>query len=145
MLISIEEYASKFHNLTPLQLEDISKPKILNKYQQDLVSLHNKINNLQFPAMIKLAKNRNVEKRFAKLKNRRPVCMSCLFGRSHLQTWRFKKTPGTIRKESETEPGDFVSIDQVVSAQPGLISQISGYLTNMRIWGAKVFVYHVSD
>ena len=32
-----------------------------------------------------------------------------------------------------------------MSAQPGLIPQISGYLTNMRIWGATVFADHVSD
>ena len=40
---------------------------------------------------------------------------------------------------------NYVSIDQIVSAQLGLIPQISGYLTNMRIWGATVFVDHVSD
>ena len=94
--ISIEEYASKLHNLTPLQLEDIAKPKILDKYQQDLVSLHNKMNHLPLPAMIKLAENGNIDKRFAKLKNRQPVCMSCVFGRSHRRPWRYKKTPGTI-------------------------------------------------
>ena len=32
-----------------------------------------------------------------------------------------------------------------MSAQPGLIPQISGYLTNMRIWGAAVFADHMSD
>ena len=100
--ISIEEYASKLHNLTPLQLKDISKPYILDKDQQDLVSLHNKMNHLPFPAMIKLAENGNIDKRFAKFKNRQPVCISCAFGRSHHQPWRSKKTPGTILKESET-------------------------------------------
>ena len=98
-------------NLTSLQLEDISKPKILYKEQQGLVLLHNKMNHLPFPAMIKLAENRNIDKRFSKLNNRQPVFMSYIFGRSHRQPWRSKKTPGTIRKESETEPGDCVSID----------------------------------
>ena len=95
--------------------------------------------------MIKLAENGNIDKRFAKLKNRQPVCMSCVFGRYHRRPWRSKKTLCTICKESDTEPGDCVSIYQIVSAQPGLIPQISGYLTNMRIWGATVFVDHVSD
>ncbi len=36
-------------------------------------------------------------------------------------------------------------MDQLVSAQPGLIPQMSGFLTNMRIWGATVFVDHFSD
>ena len=71
--------------------------------------------------------------------------MSCIFGRSHRRPWRSKKAPGTIRKDSETEPGDCVSIDQIISAQPGLIPQQTGYLTSMRIWGATVFVDHVSD
>ena len=104
--ISIEEYASKLHNLIPLQLEDIAKPKILYKYQQDLVLLHNNMNHLPFPAMIKLAENVNIDKRFTKLKNRQPVCMSCVSGRSHRRPWKSKKTPVTIRKERETEPGD---------------------------------------
>ena len=32
-----------------------------------------------------------------------------------------------------------------MSAQPVPIPQIPGYLTNMRIWGATVFVDHVSE
>ena len=55
--ISIEEYASKLHNFTLSQLKYISNPEILDKDQQDLVSLHNKMNHLPFPDMIKLAEN----------------------------------------------------------------------------------------
>ena len=36
-------------------------------------------------------------------------------------------------------------MDQIVSAQPGLIPQMSGFLTNRRIWGATTFCDHVSD
>ena len=93
-----------------MQLKDIAKPEILDKYQQDLVLLHNKMNHLAFPAMIKLAENGNIDKRFAKLKNRKPLCMFYIFGRSYRRPWISKKTPGTIRKESETEPGDCFSI-----------------------------------
>ena len=143
--VSIEEYQSELHNLTPSQLKDISKPSILDQDQSDLVALHNKMNHLPFPAMMKLAEKGHIEKRFLKLKHKQPICMSCIFGTSHRRPWRSKKTPGTIRKDTETEPGDCVSIDQIVSAQPGLIPQMSGYLTNMRIWGATVFVDHVSD
>ena len=103
------------------------------------------MNHLPLLPMIKLAKNGNIDKRFAKLKNRQPVCISCVFGRSRRQPWRSKKTPGAIYKEIETEHGDCVSIDQIVSAQSGIIPQMSGYLTNTRIWGATVFVDHASD
>ncbi len=33
----------------------------------------------------------------------------------------------------------------MVSAQPGLIPQLSGFLTNLRIWGATFIVDHFSD
>ena len=100
--ILIEEYAYKLHNLTTSQLKDISKPEILDKDKQDLVSLHDRMNHLPFPAMIKLAENGNIDKRFAKLKNRQPVYMSCVFGRSHRQPCRSKKTTCTIHKVRET-------------------------------------------
>ena len=41
-------------------------------------------------------------------------------------------------------PGATVSIDQMISAQPGLVPQISGHLTSARIWAATVFVDHFS-
>ena len=67
------------------------------------------------------------------------------FCMSNRRPWRYKGTPETILKYTETETGDCVSIYQLVSAQPGLIPQISAYLKNMRIWGATVFVDHISD
>ena len=42
-------------------------------------------------------------------------------------------------------PGDGVSVDQIVSAQPGLIPQMSGFLTSKRLWGATTFVDNLSD
>ncbi len=42
-------------------------------------------------------------------------------------------------------PGARASTDQLVSAQPGLIPQISGRLTHQHVNGATVFVDHCSD
>ncbi len=36
-------------------------------------------------------------------------------------------------------------MDQSVSAQPDSIPQTTGFLTNLRIWGATIFVDHYSD
>ena len=36
-------------------------------------------------------------------------------------------------------------MDQIVSAHPGLIPQMSGLLTRPRIWGCTTVWYHVSD
>ena len=38
-----------------------------------------------------------------------------------------------------------MSVDQIVSAQPGLIPHMSVFLTNQRLWSATTFVNHVSD
>jgi hypothetical protein len=36
-------------------------------------------------------------------------------------------------------------MDQLVSAQPGLVPQISQFLTNLQIWGAGIFIDHFFD
>ena len=36
-------------------------------------------------------------------------------------------------------------VDHIVSRHTELITQISGFLTNHRLWGATSFVDHVSD
>lgn len=131
--------------MTSDQLKAIAKPEILDDNQRDLMALHCKMNHLPFSAMIKLTESGRIKKRFVKLKDRLPVFMSCVFGMSHQRPWCNKGKPGTIQKDDETEHGDCASIDQLVSAQPGLIPQTSSYLTNMRIWGATVFIDHISD
>ena len=143
--VTVEQYASELPNLSQEQLYQIAHPEILDDDQRELMGLHCKLNHVPFPTLIRMALAGRINKKFAKLRERVPVCMSCIFGMSHRKPWRSKAAPGSIRKDSETEPGDCISIDQLVSAQAGLIPQMSGYLTNMRIWGATVFVDHVSD
>jgi hypothetical protein len=55
------------------------------------------------------------------------------------------KASGSILLPGYVLPGDGVSVDQIVSAQPGLIPQMSGFLTSCRIWGCTTFYDHVSD
>ena len=82
---------------------------------------------------------------FAKMK-KIPKCPGCEFGKGHKRPWRVKGSPGgSIKKEFETNPGDAVSTDQIVSAQEGLKPQVTGTLTSARIIGATVFVDHASS
>ena len=72
--------------------------------------------------------------------------MVCQFGQAHRRPWRKEgKKSGSIQRPEQTKLGDGVSVDHTVSAQPGLIPQMSGFLTNHRLWGATTFVDHVSD
>ena len=74
------------------------------------------------------------------------MCMAFQFGQGHRRPWRLKgKKIESICRPEQTIPGDGVSVDQIVSAQPGLIPQMSGFLTSKRLWGATTFVEHVSD
>ena len=123
----------------------MSSPEILDDDQKELMEMHCRMNHTPFLILIKMAEANKIPKKISKLKNHTPICMSCVSGTPHRKPWRTKSAPKTIRKESETEPGDCISIDQLVSAQPGLIPQMTEFLTKMHIWGATVFVDHVSD
>jgi hypothetical protein len=72
--------------------------------------------------------------------------VACLFSQAHKRPWRSKlKQKHPICKPTDNAPGKRVSMDQMVSTQPGLIPQMSGHLTNLRVMGATIFADHFSD
>jgi hypothetical protein len=93
----------------------------LDNDQQEFMGLHYTMNHLPLPAMITLAEKGKLNRKIAKLKQRLLVCMSCIFGTAHPKPWCSKGEKGLIRKHNEDAPGKCVSIDQMISAQPGLI------------------------
>ena len=94
------------------------------------VSYHLKLHHLPFPKLIELAMRGKIPKRLATLKGRTPVCVACIFGTAHRKPWRIKsKKYNPIRRPEDDAPGKRISTDQLVSAQPGLIPQMSGFLT----------------
>jgi hypothetical protein len=52
------------------------------------------MNHLPILAMITLAKKGKLNRKFAKLKLRLPVCMSCMFGMAHCKPWHSKGEKG---------------------------------------------------
>ena len=85
---------------------------------------------------------------FLKLRNDLPPCVSCLFGQAHCHPWRHKSSTtsagGVIRSADITKPGQRFGTDQIVSAQPGLVTKEKCQMTRARIWGATVFVDYAS-
>ena len=70
-----------------------------------------------------------------------PVCASCMFGCAHKKPWRVKgKDKHVIRSESETAAGDNTYLDALTSSTPGIVPQMSGFLTSDPFWAATVFV-----
>ena len=131
---------------TPPQLLSNAPEQImsLSLLQEKFLRWHERCNHLSFSSMIRLAKRGILPKEFIKLEKNLPPCGSCLFGR---QSRRPKKAKfgNPIRKPEHNYPGGGVSADQIISAQPGLVPQSSGNLTNKRITAVTVFVDHNSD
>ena len=143
---SVPEYKSAAHNLSDKEIEKIVSPIHLSPLQQEFLSLHCKLFHLPFTIMLRMASIGILPRRFLKLRNDLPPCMSCLFGQSHRKPWRHKgsATGGILRGKDISQPGERVSTDQIVSAQPGLVPQDKGQLTRSRIWGATIFVDHAT-
>eukprot|EP00957_Ditylum_brightwellii_P188987 14386997-Ditylum_brightwellii.AAC.1 len=68
-----------------------------------------------------------------------------MFGEAHCKVWRTKGKKRQVCNENEISPGDGTSTNQLVSGQPGLVPQISGWLTNTCITGATIYVDHATD
>jgi hypothetical protein len=132
-----------------LSLDDavrLARPQTLTPTQQMLLDWHYRLYHLPFRRILMLAERGWLPRRLLDCRDRIPLCVACQFGAAHRRPWRVKgKRSGKIRKETQTKPGDGQSIDQIVSAQPGLIPQMSGFLTSQRYWGVTVFVDHFSD
>ena len=121
-----EEYCRDAVHLNPLDLEHILMPITLSPLQEEMLSYHHCLHHEPFPKMITLAENGEIPKPVASLKGRCPICISCFFCKAHKCPWRSKsKELHPIRKKSDNYPGARTSMDHIVSAQPGLIPQIT--------------------
>ena len=59
--------------------------------------------------------------------------------------WRNKGQYRPIRSEDDNSPGIRVSVDQVLSQQPGLVGIVEGIHTRKRIYGGTVFKDHFTN
>ena len=116
----------------------------LTRLQERFLRWHERLNHLPYSLMLRLAQKGVLPKEFTKLKQDLPPCASCLFGKQRRRP-RTTLSSGSIRQEHHDHPGAAVSTDQIISAQPGLVPQVSGTLTNERITAVTVFVDHHSD
>jgi hypothetical protein len=73
-----------------------------------------------------------------------PQCAACLYGKATKRPWRTRAAPNKVTPTVVNGPGDCVSVDQLISSTPGLIAQISGWLTRQRYTATTVFVDHYS-
>jgi hypothetical protein len=127
-----DDYLCASAELSESQLHALISPKSLSPLQEEMLSHHYRLHHTPFPKLIVMAERGEIPQRLASLKRRCPLCVVCLFGQAHKRPWRSKsKEKHPIRKLTDDAPGKRSSLDQMVSAQPGLIPQMSGRLTNL--------------
>ncbi len=132
-------------HLTPSEISRIANPTKLSELEIEYLRWHERLGHpsvKDFNAMIDSGK---LPTKFRKVLKDPPVCISCLFGKMQRRKWRTSKDNyNPIRRESENYPGARTSVDQLISAQPGLVPRMEGGHTRARIWAATVFKDHFS-
>ena len=108
------------------EAEALACPQILTPIQQELMDWHHRIYHLLFPKIFCLAKQRHLPQRLLDCKETLPLCVACQFGAAHHCPWLTKgKASGSIFRGDHLLPGNGVSTDQIVSAQPSTRSHSS--------------------
>ena len=68
-----------------------------------------------------------------------PVCSACMYAKATKRPWRAKTKNINIPIRTPP-PGDVISVDQMESPVPGLVAQMTGFLTKQHYRYATVFV-----
>ena len=110
--------------------------------QAELMRWHYRLGHLSFEKLKQLAKNGEIPKKLAKTTP--PRCAGCLFGAMTKVPWRTRGPKSNKQVFTATRPGQVVSVDQLISTQPGFVAQLKGKLTTQRYKAATIFVDHFS-
>ena len=108
----------------------------------ELLRLHYDFGHIPFSKLQAMAKRGSLPKRLAKCHV--PLCSACQYAKATKRKWR-PRTARNYKPKVATEPGEVVSVDQLVSPTPGLIAQITGFLTKKRYKYATVYVDQASS
>ena len=109
---------------------------------RELLSLHYRMGHIPFPKLQLMAKQGKLKSSLARCAI--PVCPACQYAKQTRKPWRQKPTKSRITKTDQLQPGEIVSVDQMVSPTPGLVAQMTGALTNRRYKYATVYVDQAS-
>jgi hypothetical protein len=146
ILQTSKDYCQDCKIIEPSQLEHIISPKSLSPLQEETMSHHCCLHHTPFPKLITMAEKGEIPNCLAPLKGCCTICVACHFGQAHKRPWWSKsEQKHPISKSTDDATGKKAFLDQMVSAQPGLITQMSGCITNLRIIAATIFIDHFSD
>ena len=93
--------------------------------------------------MLWIAKTSILIRRFPKLRNDLPPCVSCIFEKARCRTWRHKSSAksygGVLRSSDINKPGQQVGTYHIFPAQTGILPQEKGPTKRACIRGATDF------
>ena len=122
---TIPEKQEAVGTLSEADISRMTNPVNLSPLQEEFLAIHERLWHLPFSIMFRLVKLGFLPKKFCKLGNKAPPCVSCVFGQARRKPRKFKQTKdgglSTLRRDSIKKPGESVGIDQLISAQPGLV------------------------
>ena len=132
-------------NNTPLQhmhipIVETSEDK-LAKDTSLLLHYHRRFGHISFTRLRWMAKLGIIPSRLRNCDI--PLCSACMYAKATRKPWRGKPT-GEKDPTQARSPGEWVSVDQLVSPTPGLIAQMTGKLTSKRYKYATIFVDQAS-
>ena len=127
-------------------LEDIPSPPDIIPHEEEqrpsaeaeLLRYHYDFGHLPFSKLQQMAKDRILPKRLEKCHI--PVCSACQFAKATKRAWRSRSSKEWTNKTAPEKPGMVVSVDQLVSPTPGLVAQMTGFMTKKRYRYATVYV-----
>jgi hypothetical protein len=108
----------------------------------ELLQFHHRFGHISFRKLAEMAKLGIIPKRLAKCAV--PTCSACLYAKAIRRPWRSRSSTNLDEASKPKRPGECVSVDQLVSPTPGLIAQMSGFLTMKRYKYATVYVDQAS-
>ena len=94
--------------------------------EAELLMAHHRFQHISFSKLQEMARQGILPKKLAHCKI--PSCSACLYGKATKRAWRSKLGKQTTEKKA-LKPGEVISVDQMVSPVPGLITQMVGFLT----------------
>ena len=100
----------------------------------EMLQLHYDMGHIPFTRIREMAHQGLIPSKFQKCEF--PKCAACLFGRAK----RRRRTQKKRVRNRATRPGEMISVDQLESSTPGLVAQMTGFLTKKRYKVATIFV-----
>jgi hypothetical protein len=108
----------------------------------EMLWFHHKFGHISFARLQEMAKVGIIPKRLAKCPI--PTCSACLYAKAIRGKWRGKTANNSDEARKPFKPGECVSVNQLKLPTPGLIAQLSGFLT-IKIYGyVTVYLDHAS-